>query len=66
MEPKYKRVDSKFISPLGPIIKKEIFNRSIWHAGDVLKANMIASIHESRSLADSAGLALKQVLALSH
>ncbi len=48
--------------PAGVVEKKETFNRAVWHNGDRLRANLLAAIHESRGIIDSAGLAISSVL----
>ena len=62
MHATYNRVNNKFLVPAGVVEKKEIFNRAVWHNGDRLRANLLAAIHESRGVIDSAGLAISSLL----
>jgi hypothetical protein len=54
--------NNKFMGLSGPIEYKQIFNRSVWHDGDKLRANMLNNIYEKQSNTQSAGLSIKHIL----
>lgn len=55
---------NKFLLPSGPVEMRSEFNRSVWHAGDILRANTIYRVNEKQGQpqAKSAGLAIKHVI----
>ena len=58
------RITQKFITLAGPVEKEAIFNRAVWHEGDILHANMINAIcrEKGASPAAAAGYAIQHVL----
>jgi hypothetical protein len=54
--------NNKFMALSGPVEFKQIFNRSVWHEGDKLRANMLNIIYEKQGIPESAGLSIKHIL----
>jgi hypothetical protein len=54
----------KFLVPSGIVTTDPIFNRSVWHDGDILRANMINHICINSGMlpAKAAGCAIQHVL----
>ncbi len=55
---------NKFLLPSGPAEMRPEFNRSVWHTGDILRANAIYKVYENQGQpsAKSAGLAIKYIV----
>jgi hypothetical protein len=55
---------NKFLLPSGPIEMRPEFNRSVWHSGDILRANTIYRVYEKQGQPStkSAGLAIKHIV----
>ncbi len=55
---------NKFLLPSGPVEMRAEFNRSVWNAGDILRANTIYRVNEKQDTppAKSAGLAIKHIV----
>jgi hypothetical protein len=53
-----------FLLPSGVVEMRPEFNRSVWHKGDILRANTIYRVYEKQGKppAQSAGLAIKHIL----
>jgi hypothetical protein len=54
----------KFLLPSGPVEMRSEFNRSVWHTGDILRANTLYKVyeHQGQSSSESAGLAIKHII----
>lgn len=55
---------NKFLLPSGPVEMRPEFNRSVWHTGDILRANTIYKVYEAQGQphTKSAGLAIKHII----
>ena len=55
---------NQFLAPSGPVEMRPEFNRSVWHTGDILRANMLHRVHQQKGTphAIAAGLAIKHVI----
>jgi hypothetical protein len=55
---------NQFLAPSGPVEMRPEFNRSVWHTGDILRANMICNVYMQKQTPHpiAAGLAIKHVV----
>ncbi len=56
------KFNNTFLVPSGIIENKSIFNRSVWHNGDKLRANTLNKIYEHKGEVNSAGHSIKDVI----